>query len=49
MGLRDGEKIRKFLSVPETEQVVAVIAVGHGTSQPTKPPRKNTEEVLKFF
>ena len=49
MGLRDGEKIRKFLSVPETEQVVAVIAVGHGTSQPTKPPRKNTDEVLKFF
>lgn len=49
MGLRDGEKIRKFLSVPETEQVVAVIAVGHGTSQPAKPPRKNTDEVLKFF
>lgn len=49
MGLRDGEKIREFLSLPEDEQVVSVIAIGHGTSSPEKPERKELSDVLKFI
>ena len=49
MGLRDGEKIRVFLSLPGNEQVVSVIAVGYAAESPAKPARKATGEVLKFI
>ena len=49
MGLRDGEKIRAFLSLPENEQVVSVIAVGYAAESPAKPARKAIGEVLKFI
>ena len=49
MGLRDGEKIRAFLSLPGNEQVVSVIAVGYAAESPAKPARKATGEVLKFI
>ncbi len=49
MGLRDGEKIREFISVPENEQVVCVIAVGYGAETPEKPHRKDKSEILKFI
>ena len=49
MGIRDGEAIRKFLDVPENEQVVAVIAVGYGTNDAQMPKRKNISEIAKFY
>ena len=49
MGIRDGEKIRQMLQIPETEIVVAVIAVGYGADVPAKPKRKAPEDILKFF
>lgn len=49
MGIRDGEKLREMLSIPDEEEVVAVIAVGYGTSEPAKPKRKEAEDILKFF
>ena len=49
MGIRDGEKIRQMLQIPETEIVVAVIAVGYGAYAPAKPKRKAPEDILKFF
>ena len=49
MGIRDGEAIRKELSIPETETVVAVIAVGYGTIEPYKPKRKTPDDIVKFF
>lgn len=49
MGLRCGEKIRKFLSLPKEEQLVAVIALGHPAASPEIPPRLSTSEVLKFI
>ena len=49
MGIRDGEKIRQMLQIPETEIVVAVIAVGYGADAPVKPKRKAPEDILKFF
>lgn len=49
MGIRDGEKIRSLLSIPEQETVVAVIALGYGTKSPEKPKRKTAEDIVKFY
>lgn len=49
MGIRDGEKIRSMLDIPETETIVAVIAVGYGSISPDKPKRKQPEDILKFY
>lgn len=49
MGIRDGEKIRSLLSIPENEIVVSVIAVGYGNMEAKKPGRKALDEVLKFY
>lgn len=40
MGIRDGEAIREFLNVPETEQVVSVIAVGYAAKDSHMPKLK---------
>ena len=49
MGIRDADKIREFCSVPETETVVGVIAVGVPGEEPGRPKRKDTEEIVKFL
>ena len=47
MGIRDVDKIRVFCSVPETETVVAVIAVGVPGEEPGRPKRKDTEAISR--
>jgi len=49
MGLRDGKKIREFLSIPDEEEVVAVIALGRPAVSPDMPARLPTLEVLKII
>ena len=49
MGLRDGNKIREMLSIPESETIVSVIAVGKADEEPRRPRRRELEDVLKFF
>ena len=49
MGIRDGEAIREMLNIPETENVVAVIAVGYKAKEANMPKRKEVEEIAKFF
>ncbi len=49
MGLRDAEKIRQLLSIPEDETIVAVIAVGHRAEDPIKPRRKELEKIATFY
>lgn len=49
MGIRDGEAIREMLHIPETENVVAVIAVGYKAKEANMPKRKELEEIAKFF
>lgn len=46
MGIRNGEEIRKVMSVPEDEIVTAVIALGKSAQPYFKNPRKNAREVL---
>ena len=49
MGIRDADKIREFLEIPQEETVVAVIAVGVPGEQPGRPKRKEVEEIVKFL
>lgn len=49
MGLRNADKIREMLSIPESETIVAVIAVGTADEEPSRPKRRELEDVLKIF
>lgn len=48
MGIYDEQKICEFLSIPEDEVVVAVIAVGYPDIEPAMPKRKSVEDILIF-
>ena len=49
MGLRDGQKIREILEIPENEEVLSVIAVGKRAEEPALRPRKELNEIVKFY
>ncbi len=49
MGIRDGEKLRAMLSIPDSQRVVSVISVGVRASDPEKPKRKTADDITKFF
>ena len=49
MGIRDGEKLREKLSIPESQRVVSVISVGVRASDPEPPKRKAVDDVTRFF
>lgn len=49
MGLRDADKIRTMLNIPEEETIVSVISVGYAAGESPKPKRKTPEEIIKFF
>ena len=50
MGIRDGEALRELLNIPDSENVVSVIAVGHrGQEPPERPKRKELDAVAKFI
>ncbi len=49
MGLRDADRIRGLLSIPDNEVVVSVIAVGYGAAEPERPPRKTVEDVCEIL
>ncbi len=49
MGIRDSAKIREALCIPENEEIMSVIAIGKRAKEPALRPRKELEEVTKFF
>ena len=49
MGIRDADKIRELLSIPEDEIILSVIAIGQAAETPSRPKRKTVEEVLSFY
>lgn len=49
MGIRDEKAIRQVLNIPETEIIVAVIAVGYASEGAEKPKRKTPEDILTIF
>ena len=49
MGIRDADVIRKELGIPENEQIMSVIAIGKKENEPVEKPRKELNEVVRFF
>lgn len=49
MGIRDGEKLREKLAIPDSQEVVAVIALGYAAAEAAMPKRKPVEDIVKFF
>ncbi len=49
MGLRDADKIREMLGVPENEIIVSVIALGYPETVAERPVRKPLEEIVKYY
>lgn len=49
MGIRDAEVIRAMLNIPEDEEIMSVIAVGKRSAEPSIRPRKELDEVVRYF
>ena len=49
MGIVDGEKLSEILSLPDTERVAAVIAMGYPAEEPNCPHKKSAEEISRYF
>ena len=49
MGIRDGEKLRAKLDIPESQRIVSVISVGVRASDPEMPKRKAVDDITRFF
>ena len=49
MGIRDAAVLRGEFSIPKTEQIVAVIALGYGEKQPAPRADRAVDEVAKFL
>ena len=49
MGIRDADAIRARLGIPESEEIMSVIAVGKRSTEPSVRPRKNLEDVVRFL
>lgn len=49
MGIRDAQAIRNIMDIPESQEIVSVIAVGVRETSPEKPKRKAVEDIVKFY
>ncbi len=49
MGIRDSDKLRKLLSIPDSQEVVSVISLGYRDINPEAPARKNLSDIAKFL
>lgn len=49
MGMREADKLRELFTIPESETIMAVIALGYRAKEPNRPERKNLGEIVKFF
>jgi nitroreductase len=49
IGMRNEEAIRKMLSIPETEKIGAVLALGYPDESPTMPKKKELDVIVKYY
>ena len=49
VGAFDEEKARKVLKLPPDQRPVAIIPIGVGGERPSRPPRKDPKEVMRFL
>ena len=49
MGMRESEKIRAEFDIPENECIMAVISLGYRAQEPSRPVRRELDDIVKFF
>jgi len=49
MGFRDSDKLRALMDIPDSEEVLAVIALGYRDQQPGTPNHLALDDIVKFF
>ena len=49
MGIRNSDALREAISIPEDEEIAAVIAVGYRDQEPAFRPRKELDEIAKII
>ena len=49
MGIRDENKIRELLEIPDNEMLLSVISVGYSDLTKDMPKRKTVEDITKWF
>jgi len=49
MGMRDADKLRELFAIPESEAVMAVIALGYRAAEPVQPRHRQLDDVVKFY
>ncbi|MBQ1193853.1 MAG: nitroreductase family protein [Lachnospiraceae bacterium] len=49
MGLYDEEKIAHAINLPESEEIISVIALGYPVEHPEMPKRKGSDVILKVL
>jgi len=49
MGIRDADGIRALFDIPESQTIMAVIALGYRTADPQRPDRKPLDSVVRFY
>ena len=49
MGMRDSERLRALFEIPDSEAILAVIALGYRAQDPNVPTHRPLDEVVKFF
>ncbi len=49
MGIRDSNKLREKLQIPESQRIVSVISVGVRASDPEMPKRKSVDDITRFY
>lgn len=49
MGVINDESISKIVNLPEEETVAALIVYGYEDGHPAPTPRKDTDEIMRFF
>ncbi len=49
MGIFDEDGISELLDIPDTQELAALIAIGHPDISPDAPKRKTTEELLTYL
>lgn len=49
MGIRDADRLRAELGIPESQHVVSVIALGVAAAEANRPKRKEIGDILKMY
>ena len=48
MGVFDRKGLEQYLQLPEEQELMALIAIGHPAEEPTAPKRKDVDVLLSY-